>query len=304
MAGGTGFIGSAVVRELAREHPVAVLTRDPARARSSRRAGPPGVEFRRGDVTNPSTLPAALEGVRTIVQCVQFPGFPVEAPSRGRTFLRVDAGGTEAIVDAAGPAGVERIVYLSGVGADPDSERTWFRAKGLAEAAVSGSGLVWSIVRPSWTFGPGDASLNRFVDLIRLVPFVFPQLGPGTQRINPVFIEDVARLVRVCVGGVTGDGATIEIGGRVVLTIDEIIEATMRAVGRVKPIVHVPIELAKLGGAAAELLPGQLLSRDAIDFITQSAIADLAELDRLLPGFELRTLEEAIATYLAPGGRS
>ncbi|MDX1390321.1 MAG: NAD(P)H-binding protein, partial [Acidobacteriota bacterium] len=258
----------------------------------------PGVEFRKGDVTRSETLPRALDGVRAVVQCVQFPGFPVEAPSRGRTFLRVDAEGTTALVAAAVEAGVEKFVYISGVGADPHSDRDWFRAKGIAETAVSDSGLAFTVVRPSWIYGPGDVSLNRFVDLIRLLPFAFPQLGSGEQRLNPVFIDDVARLIGACIASGTADGATIEIGGREVLTLDEIIETTMRAVGRVKPIVHIPLELARLGGSVAELLPGQLMSRDAIDFIVQSAIADLTELDRLFPGFELRSIEEAIATYL------
>lgn len=297
IAGGTGFIGSAVTRKLASERPVAVLSRNAERARKRLSDGP-SVDVREGDVTRPTTLKSALEGVETVVQCVQFPGFPVEAPSLGRTFMEVDARGTEALVAAAVEAGTRKVVYLSGVGADPDSSRTWFRAKGIAEAAVSSSGLDWSIVRPSWTYGPGDSSLNRFVDLIRRVPFAFPQLGPGRQEINPVFIDDVGRLVAACVTTTAGDGGKIEIGGRETMTIDAIIERTMKQIGVAKPIVHVPVELAQLGATVAELLPGQLLSRGAVEFVTQSAIADLTELDARFPDFELTPFENAIATYL------
>jgi NADH dehydrogenase len=298
IAGGTGFIGSGIARDLVGRRPIVVLTRDAERARR-RSIGAPAA-FREGDVTRPETLAAPLEGVDTVVQCVQFPGFPVEAPGRGRTFVHVDAHGTEALVSAAREAGVRKFVYLSGVGADPLSDRPWFRAKGLAEQAVASSGLTFVIVRPSWTFGPGDSSLNRFAELIRLVPFVFPQIGAGEQRINPVFIDDVARLVTDAVDGDTADGATLEIGGRDVLTIDEIIQATMRVLDRVKPIVHVPVGCARAGARGLELLPGQLLSRGAVDFITQSAIADLGELDRRFPGFELAGFEAAIASYMHP----
>ena len=298
IAGGTGFIGSAVAHRLEGRRPIVVMTRD--RARAERRRGAAAAELRVGDVTRPETLAAALEGIDTVVQCVQFPGFPVEAPSLGRTFMEVDARGTEAMVSAARQAGVRRFVYLSGVGADPSSDRPWFRAKGLAEAVVEGSGLRYAIVRPSWTYGPGDSSLNKFVDLIRCVPFVFPQLGSGKQRINPVFIDDVARLVVDVVEGDAAELATIEIGGRNVMTIDEIIRATMRVLGRVKPIVHVSSGLASGAAACLELLPGQLLSRGAIDFITQSAIANLQQLDRTFPGFELAGFEAAIVSYIRP----
>jgi NADH dehydrogenase len=262
------------------------------------------IEIREGDVTRPPSLAGALLGVDTVVQCVQFPGFPVEAPRAGRTFLEVDARGTATLVAAARQAGVRKFVYVSGVGADAEAEQVWFRAKGIAERAVVESRLEFSVVRPSWTYGPGDSSLNRFVDLIRYVPLAFPQIGPGTQEINPVFIEDVAVLLAECVTSSRGDGATIEIGGRRTMTIDEIIRTTMRAVGREKPIVHVPLALAKIGGAVLEWFPGQLLSAEAVEFVTQSAIADLCELDRLFPGRELTSLPDALATYLPRAARN
>ena len=300
IAGGTGFIGSAVAARLSGERPIAVLSRSRERARS-RVAGLPGgeqIEIREGDVTAPDSLPPALAGVDTVVQCVQFPGSPVEDPARGRTFLDVDAAGTSALVEASAASGVRRFVYVSGVGADIDSEKVWYRAKGIAEKAVSESGLEFAIVRPSWTFGPGDQSLNRFVDIIRWMPLAFPQLGSGDQRINPVFIDDVAGLVSLLVTGERGRGATIEIGGRETMTMDGVIEATMRVLGRRKPILHTPLPLVELGATLAEILPGQLLSRDAVDFITASAVADLRALDEHFPNFELTPFEDALSSYI------
>ncbi|MDH3733094.1 MAG: NAD(P)H-binding protein [Gemmatimonadota bacterium] len=301
VAGGTGFLGSAIVEQLLGHRRVVVLSRggDRARGRLRERFGPEAVELRTGDVTAPQTLDEALADVDTVVQCVQFPGSPVEAPARGRTFLEVDAAGTRALVDGAVRAGVRKLVYLSGVGADEGSDRAWFRAKGLAERAVRESGLAFSIVRPSWTFGPGDVSLNRFVDLIKAIPFIFPQLGPGTQRINPVFVDDVGRLVRETVVGAAADGQILEIGGREVMTMDEVIRRTADALGRKRSSVHVPLDLVRFGGSILELLPGQILSRDAVDFITASAVADLTALDRIYPSFELRGFDDAIAGYLA-----
>ncbi len=298
MAGGTGFLGGAVVGELAsRGGDVVVLSRNPARAR--RRLEPLGVGARRGDVTRPASLAGAFDDIDTVVQSVQFPGFPVEAPERGRTFLEVDARGTETLVAAARAGGVRKFVYLSGVGADPVSARVWYRAKGLAESSVRASGLTWAVVRPSWVYGPGDVSLNRFLKLIRLVPLAFPQLGPGTQRITPVYVDDLARLVADVVQGTAADGAVIEAGGPETMTLDEIVRTAMRVVGRVKPIVHVPIGLVKLVAGVLERLPGQIFSRDAVDFVTQDGVADPSELARRFPEFAPLRLETALSSYLS-----
>lgn len=299
VAGGTGFLGSAIVGELVRcGHTVAVLSR----RRHPSGSEPGAIEYRVGDVTRSGTLGPALEGIEQVIQCVQFPGFPVEDASAGRTFLEVDAAGTSALVRAAAEAGARKVIYLSGVGADPASARSWYRAKGLAEQAVAASGLVHAVVRPSWVYGPGDVSLNRFVRLLRTLPGPFPQLGSGDQRINPVFISDVARLVALAASGPAADGATLEIGGPEVLTMDEILRLVMRVIGREKPILHVPLELARLGGLLLEPLPGQLLSRDAVDFVVQSAVADNTELLRRFPEFELQPMEGALASYLARSG--
>jgi len=93
VAGGTGFVGGGIVRELARRgKKIAVLTRDPGRAPDRF----PGidVQYRAGDVRDRSTLPAPLSGVQTVIGCQQFPNSPIENPRRGYTFEEVDAAGT------------------------------------------------------------------------------------------------------------------------------------------------------------------------------------------------------------------
>lgn len=299
VAGGTGFLGAAIVRELAGHgHRVAILSRHPEGVG----ARFPGLDVsaRGGDVTDPSTLAPALEGVDVVIQTVQFPGFPVEDASRGRTFRDVDARGTANVVAAAGEAGVRRIVYLSGVGADAASDRSWFQAKAMAEAAVSGGQPAFTIVRPSWVYGPGDQSLNVFARILRLVPGVFPQLGTGEQHINPVWIGDVAAAVVLSLETPAAINATFEIGGPLTYTMDAIIHTLMDAMGRRKPIVHVPMGLLRVGAALAELVPGQLFSRDALEFATGGAIADLASLRRVLPDLPLAPMPEALGRY-SPG---
>lgn len=297
VAGGTGFLGAAFVRALAdRGHRPVVLSRSPEKV-SSRFPGRE-VEAREGDVTRPATLSGALEGVEVVVQTVQFPGFPVEDPARGHTFREVDGRGTANVARAASDAGVDRLIYLSGVGVDGGGEEPWFEAKRMAERAVREAAPDHTVVRPSWVYGPEDASLNLFARLVRWVPGAFPQLGDGRQRINPVFVRDVARAVVLSVESDAARGETFEIGGPVTYTMDGVVRTVMDVLDRRKPIVHVPLGLARAGAAVAEALPGRPMSRQALEFATQEAVADLEALRELFPALELTPLPEALEAYL------
>jgi len=293
VAGGTGFVGRAIVRELAARgfRPIAL---------SHRRAGPdrPGSpETRLADVTRPETLPAALGGVDALVICLAFRNSPIEAPRRGRTFEKVDAAGTEAVVAAAADAGVRRLVYISGAGAAPDAARHWFRAKWRAEEAVRNSGIGFTILRPTWIYGPGDRSLNRFIGLSRWLPFV-PQIGNGRQLVAPVFIDDIGGLAVDALEAPAALNATLEVGGPEALTMDEVIREALRVLRRRRPILHAPVGLMKLLTRPLTLLPSPPLTPDAIDFIVQTAQVDTAPLTAALPR-RLTPLAEGLATYLA-----
>jgi uncharacterized protein YbjT (DUF2867 family) len=292
VAGGTGFVGGAIVRELsARGRRVVVLSHR-GRARADRAAA----EYRQADATRPETLPGALTGIDTLVICLAFHNSPVEAPRRGQTFEKVDAAGTEALVAAARAAGVRRLVYISGAGAAPDAARHWFRAKWRAEEAIRGSGLTYTILRPSWIYGPGDHSLNRFVGFTRWLPFV-PQIGNGRQVLAPVFVDDIGALVADALESAAADNATLEVGGPENLTMDEVILIALRVLGRRRPILHTPVVMMKALTAPLTLLPSPPMTPGAIDFVVQSAPVDTAPLHAALPR-RLRSVEEALSTYL------
>lgn len=297
VAGGTGFVGSAIARELAgRGFRVVVLSHRPPARRGNRPAE--AFEHRRADVTQPDTLATALEGVEVLSISLAFRNSPVEAPRRGRTFERVDADGTVALVNAAKAAGVRRLVYISGAGAAPDASRHWFRAKWRAEEAVRTSGIPYTIFRPSWIYGPGDRSLNRFLGFARWLPFV-PQIGNGRQRLAPVFIGDMGALVADSLESAAAEDATLEVGGPETLTMDEVIRAGLRISARRRPILHAPVVLMKALTAPLTLLSSPPMTPAAIDFIVQSAPVDTEPLSRLLPQ-RMTPLREGLATYLTP----
>jgi NADH dehydrogenase len=296
VAGGTGFVGGGIVRELARRgKPVAVLTRNAGKA-ASRFPGAK-VEYREGDVTEPASLAAALQGADVVIGCVQFPNSPIENRRRGYTFEEIDAIGTERLVGAAKAAGVQRYIYLSGAGAAPDAKYHWFRAKWRAETAVRGSGITYVIFRPSWVYGPEDHSLNRFLTMSRFLPFV-PVIGDGNrQRLQPVFIDDVGWAVAEAVDSRAADNKVFEIGGPEVLTMKEIIRTALAVMDRRRFLLPVPKLLMKAQSALLRFLPRPPLTPDAVDFITMDALADSSELVEAL-GLRLTRLREGLATYL------
>jgi uncharacterized protein YbjT (DUF2867 family)/ligand-binding SRPBCC domain-containing protein len=294
VAGGTGFVGGAIALELHRRgHRVVVLSH---RGESARGPLPDAIELRTVDVSDGSGLPAALEGLDALVIALAFRNSPIEAPRRGRTFDAVDAVGTERLVRAAAAARVGRLLYVSGAGAEPDARRHWFRAKWRAETAVRNSGIPFTIVRPTWIYGPRDVSLNRFVGFARRLPAV-PLTNGGGQRLAPVFIDDVASLAADALTSDAAADQVFELGGPETLPMREIIRRALRAAGLSRPIVPGPARLIKLAVAPLQVLPEPPLTPDAIDFINQPATVDIAPLLERMPR-RLTALDEGLATYL------
>lgn len=291
VAGGTGFIGRAVVSALRHEgHQVRVLSRGAGSVNPF--IHDRGVTLVTGDVRDAATLTDAVEGVDTIVAAVQFPGHPVEVPSKGLTYDEFDRKGTENLVAAGKKAGVARFVYLSGAGVGQGRTEEWFVAKDRAEGAVRDSGMTWTIIRPSWVYGPRDRSLNRFALLARLLPFV-PLTGPGKNRVRPVHVDDVARAVALSLTSPDAANQVFEIGGPQLLSMRQIVRTMLEVMGKRRLVLPAPQAFVKLGAALLYRLPGRLLSPRAVDFVNADTDVDNRALhDRL--GFRPRSLAEGI----------
>ena len=295
VAGGTGLLGAEITKALLDAgHTVTVASRSkPKREPLDPRASWVGI-----DVTDPATLGPALAGAEAVVDAVQFPNSPIENPKKGFTFERIDFGGTKNLIDAARAAGVRHFILIGGVGADEEGQYHWMRFKWQEEQHLKASGLNYTIIRPSWIYGPRDVSLNRFMNFAKFLPFI-PVIGNGKTRINPLFVGDLAAHVAATPGNERAMNQTFEIGGPAVLTMDEVIRTALRVKGKKRFLLHSPKPLMKLVASVIQHAPGRPLTPGAIDFITTDGVADTAALQEVY-GLKLRSLEEGLRTYLAP----
>src|SRR6185437_6716295 len=221
-----------------------------------------GAELVEGDVTDPGSLRAACAGVDAVVHLV--------AIIRGTRpdFERVMAQGTRNVVAAAKDAGVRRFVLASALGVD---ERTkdavpYFGAKWEMERATKESGLEYVIFRPSFVFGRDGGVLPTFVRLARFAP-VTPIIGPGTQRLQPIWIEDVAAYYAAAIDQADAANRMFEIGGPDAPTWNEFWDRLKRVLGARRPSLHVPFAVLRAQAALTERLPGAPVTRDQLTML-------------------------------------
>jgi len=260
VTGGTGFIGPHVVHALrAKDVPVRALVRDPSRAS---RLAAWGVELATGDVTDPASLRAASEGADAVVHLVA-----IIKGSRA-DFERVMAEGTRNVVAAAQEAGVRRFVLASALGLDERSKDAvpYFKAKWEMERAVQESGLEYVIFRPSFVFGRDGGVLPTFVRLARFAP-VTPIIGSGRQRLQPIWVEDLAEYYALALDEPAAANRTFELGGPEAVSWNEFWERLKRVLGVRRPSLHVPTGAMRLQATLTERLPGAPVTRDQLTML-------------------------------------
>lgn len=268
--GGSGFVGRAIVRALAQEGlQIRVACRRIELAERTKTAGDVGqVTVMRTNLRNAKSVAAAVAGSQAIVNAS---GIPFQ---RGRQrYQTVHVEGARAIADAAKAAGVQRLVHMSGIGADQrNSTNKYIRSKVDAEDAIIAGFESATIVRPSVVFGPEDAMFNRMGQIAAKAPFV-PVVGSGTAKVQPVFVGDVGAAVAAVLKRPETAKTVFELGGPRVYTYREIAALVLREIARDKPIVGVPAGLMKIAGFFAEFLPVPPLTHDQVDLLVTDNVA-------------------------------
>ncbi len=293
VAGGTGFLGREITGALLDAgHAVTVASRsNPTKRPIDARA-----KWVAGDVTSVASLTTAVTGADLVVDAVQFPNSPIENPKKGYTYEKIDLGGTRNLVDATKAAGVPEFIGLSGVGVAADAPYHWLRFKWQEEQYIIASGLSYTIFRPSWVYGPGDISLNRFLGFAKMLPFI-PVIGNGKTKISPLYVHDLAVHVAAAVDRPSARGKIFEIGGPHVLTMNEVIRIALKVAGKKRFLLHNPAGMMKLVAGVIQHAPGRPLTPDAIDFIMQDGVADTRSLQEEFK-LPLTPLAQGLANYV------
>jgi len=247
--GGSGFVGRYIARRMAKEGwRVRVAVRRPNEALFVKPYGAVGqVEPFFCNIRDDASVRAAMQGADAVVNCV---GILV---NQGRNkFDDVQKDGAARIAKIAAAQGVERLVHISALGADAESESEYSRSKALGEAAVLKAFPKAMILRPSIIFGTEDGFFNKFAAMTKFGP-VLPIAG-GNTRFQPVYVDDVAK---AAVMGVLGEAEGVyELGGPDVESFKQLMDRMLGVIGRRRMVLNLPHAAAFLVGLAGDIVQG------------------------------------------------
>lgn len=268
LTGGTGFVGRHVIRALlAQGFLVRCLVRPGSEADLR---GFESIDRVPGDVLKPAGLHACVEGCAALIHLV---GIIREQRARGITFERLHAQATANMLAVAREAGVKRYLQMSALGTRPGARSGYHRTKWQAEEAVRGSGLDWTIFRPSVIYGPGDGFITLLARMVRRLPAV-PVLGDGQYRLQPVAVEHVAEGFARAIRLPKTVGQTYEVAGPTAYRFVEILDLVGQAVGRERVRkIHSPLGLVKAATRLLGWLPLYPLTMDQIAMLEEENVA-------------------------------
>lgn len=255
VTGANGFVGSHLVPALIDAgHQVLALVRDEEAAAVVERRLDPGqrgsVEARRGDVTKPGSLPAALAGADAVLHLAAI----ARDWDGGATLRLVNTEGTRNLLSAASAAGVRRFVHLGALGVIDDATLHYASSKAKAMTLVRNSDLDWTILSPSLLFGPRDGFFNILAGLVRMSPGIVPITGKGDARFQPLAIADLAKAAVQVLGDDAAIGREYLLGGPRHWTYREIVEEVLRGMGARRLLVPMPVAIIRLVAGASEAI--------------------------------------------------
>ncbi len=295
LLGGGGFVGRSLAVGLAHQGvEVVVPARRPA-ARGELRVVP-GVRLLAADIHDDETLATLCDGVGAVINLVGILHDADTSRPYGKRFAAAHAELPRRLVAAMHRTGVRRLLHMSALNAATNAPSAYLRSKAAGEEAIleATAHVDATVFRPSVIFGPEDIFLNRFAVLARSLP-VLPIVG-GRTRFQPVYVGDVVAAFIAALNDRSSVGKIYELGGPTVYSLRQLVTYAAAVSGHPRPVIDLPIPLARLQAWLLGRLPNPPLSPDnlrslQIDSVTRG--------QHVFPGWQPQALEAIAPVYLS-----
>jgi len=311
--GGSGFVGRHVVRCLAAGGwQVQIATRDIEKAALLKPCGEIGqIVPLQTDITDPRQVAGAVAGSDAVINSV---GILYETGRNRFGAIHAEAAGT--IAAAAKAAGASKMVHVSALGADKDSEAQYARSKAAGEDAVMAAFPDAAVLRPSVVFGPEDNFFNMFAGMTRLTPVLpvygcptLPKIsfddglnidfyGEGGTKFQPVYVGDVADAVMATLERDDAQGRCYELVGPTIYSFKALLDLLLKVTERRRILVPVPFAMAEFQALFLELLPKPLLTRDQVTLLKTDNVFSGEHPGLVDLGIQATAAEAILPTYL------
>lgn len=294
--GGSGFLGRQIVKHLAAEGiNVRVAVRHPERVAFLHQLDPDGrIELVYADVWNESSVAQAVKRSVSIINTV---GHYVEKDRA--TFDSIHGQGALHVARQARQAGAERLIHISGLGANPESDSPYVRARGIGEVLVKEAFDEVTILRPSVIFGPDDSFFKLLAGMARHTP-VLPLFGMGLANLQPVFVGNVAEACVRALANPSTKGEIYELGGPRVYTYKELLQLVLERIDRRRVLVPVPFFVWDTVAALLSVLSNPPLTRDQVKLMKRDNVISGEALTLEDLGIGAVSVEEILPTYVTP----
>lgn len=295
--GGSGFVGTQLVQQLARKgYRIRVAVRRPDLAGHVKPLGSVGqIVPIQANIRNMESIQRAVAGADIVINLVG-----IRSEAGRQRFRAVHTMGAKNVAEAARKAGAETLVHMSALGADDKSQSNYARTKALGEQDVLKAFPNAIIMRPSVIFGQGDGFFNLFGALARLSP-ILPLVGANT-KFQPIYVGDVADAFAAAATGKAKPGKTYELGGPEVETMRQLMQRMLKQTGRTNMLLPLPAALAKFKAFFLQLLPSPLLTVDQVTLLeSDNVVSDEAtKQKRTLAAFGVlpTSMEVILPTYM------
>jgi uncharacterized protein YbjT (DUF2867 family) len=260
--GGTGFLGRRIVRHLrSRGFPVRIASRHPDRGRALFGPDDPQLQSVRASIHDERSVADALAGAYGVVNAVS-----LYVEHGQETFHSVHVESAQRVAAQAHRAGVDRLIHISGIGADAASPSRYIQKRGEGERVVRAAFAGAIFVRPAVMFGPDDAFLTIVLKLLRRLP-IYPMFGRGRTRLQPAYVDDVAEAIGRIMQRAETPSMIFEFGGPRVYSYEEFLRAVAHQAGLARLLIPVPLAVWHALAWASEMSPNPLLTRNQVELM-------------------------------------